>query len=58
MTTHLAPVSTTHLEPIRSLSTTGLGALLGLIAAHFVSSGVLDRETLGRYVAEAEAVTS
>ncbi len=56
MNPHLAPVSTAHLEPIRELSTPGLGALLGLITTHFVSVPTLDRETLLRYVGEAGAL--
>jgi hypothetical protein len=59
MTTEpLAPVHTTHLEPLFALNDAAINVLIGMVGSHYVSHGSLDRATLVRYMAEAEAIAS
>lgn len=60
MTARTTPteIHTAHLKPLYALDRAATFALVGMIGGHFVSHAELDRATLVRYVAEAEAVTS
>lgn len=51
-------IHTAHLEPLFALDSSALHALVGMLGSHFVSHVELDRATLARYVAEAEAIAS
>lgn len=51
-------IHTEHLEPLYALSHNATEALVGMLGSHFVSHPELDRATLVRYVAEAEAVSA
>ena len=43
---------------IRNLDRDATDVLIGYLAGHFATHGALDTETMRRFVAEAEAVTS
>lgn len=49
--------ATAHLEPLYALDRDAVHYLIGMLGSHFVSHDQLDRATLGRFVAEAEAAT-
>lgn len=51
MTAHTA-----HLAPLHALDYDAVNVLVGMLGSHFVSHDELDRATLLRYIAEAEAI--
>lgn len=52
------PIHTAHLEPLFALNDAAANVLMGMLGSHFVSHAELDRDTLVRFVAEAEAVSA